>query len=71
MFYKTGVRKGIKKGREEGREEESKRSKVKIRKEKLKTAINLKKKAFEIDFILSIVDLEKTYLEKFFRKIKS
>jgi Uma2 family endonuclease len=39
------------------------------RKTKLRTAINMKKKSSDIDFIASVVELDKGYLKKLFSKI--
>ena len=51
-----GIAKGIEKGIEKGK-----------RKKALKTAVNMKKKGLDIDFIAEVTELDKKYLERFFR----
>jgi hypothetical protein len=45
------------------------RAEIEKRKTKLKTAINMKKNDLDIDLIVKITEMDKKYLEKFFRKV--
>lgn len=63
---KIGIEKGIEQGFEKGIE---KGKKIAERKKALRTAINMKKKGCDLDFISEVVDLEKKKLERFFKKI--
>ncbi|MEM7182479.1 MAG: hypothetical protein AAF518_16310, partial [Spirochaetota bacterium] len=68
--YDRGIEQGINKGVQKERKRAEKLQQVRERKIALRTATKLKKSGMDIDFIIGIVELTESYLERFFKKAR-